>query len=120
MQNYDLLHALGRSGKPVLLKRGAGATLQELLLSAEHILSAGNPNVILCERGIRTFENTHTRFTLDLSAVPVLKSLLIFPFSLIPATRQAMRALWRRLRWLPSPQARMAFWLKSIPTRPMR
>lgn len=85
MQNYDLLHALGRSGKPVLLKRGAGATLQELLLSAEHILSAGNPNVILCERGIRTFENTHTRFTLDLSAVPVLKSLTHLPVLVDPS-----------------------------------
>ncbi len=70
MANFVLLKAVGQSRKPVLLKRGLSATIDELLMAAEYILSSGNPNVILCERGIRTFE-TATRNTLDLSAVPV-------------------------------------------------
>jgi len=72
MQNYDLLTEVGKSGKPVLLKRGLSATVRELLLAAEYVLSAGNQKVILCERGIRTFE-TSTRFTMDVAAIPVLK-----------------------------------------------
>jgi 3-deoxy-7-phosphoheptulonate synthase len=72
MHNTSLLAAVGESGKPVLLKRGMSATVQELLLAAENVMSRGNPSVILCERGIRTFE-TATRNTLDISAVPVLK-----------------------------------------------
>ncbi len=71
MQNYRLLDAAGEEGKPVLLKRGPSATMDELLLAAEYILNAGNPNVMLCERGIRTFE-THTRFSLTLASVPYL------------------------------------------------
>ena len=71
MQNYQLLEAVGDSGKPVLLKRGPSATIDELLLAAEYILDRGNPNVMLCERGIRTFED-HTRFTLPLATVPYL------------------------------------------------
>jgi 3-deoxy-7-phosphoheptulonate synthase len=71
-QNFPLLKRVGKTTKPVFLKRGMSSTIQEFLMSAEYILSEGNPNVILCERGIRTFE-TMTRFTLDLSAVPVLK-----------------------------------------------
>ncbi len=71
MQNFTLLKAAGRSGRPVLLKRGLANTIEELLMSAEYVLAQGNPNVILCERGIRTFERA-TRNTLDLSAVPVL------------------------------------------------
>ncbi len=71
MQNYQLLQAVGDSGKPVLLKRGMAATVDEFLLAAEYILDRGNPNVMLCERGIRTFED-HTRFTLPLSVVPYL------------------------------------------------
>jgi 3-deoxy-7-phosphoheptulonate synthase len=71
-QNFPLLKRVGKTTKPVFLKRGMASTIQEFLMSAEYILSEGNPNVILCERGIRTFE-TATRFTLDLSAVPVLK-----------------------------------------------
>jgi len=78
MQNYPLLTALGHTDKPVLLKRGMAATIQEWLMSAEYILTEGNPNVILCERGIRTFE-TATRNTLDLSAVPVIKYLSHLP-----------------------------------------
>jgi len=73
MQNFALLDELGRAGKPVLLKRGLAATIRELLCAAEYILAAGNPDVVLCERGIRTFE-TATRNTLDVSAIPVLKS----------------------------------------------
>lgn len=78
MQNFNLLRELGRIRKPVLLKRGIAATLEELLLSAEYILSGGNYDVILCERGIRTFE-TSTRNTFDISAIPVLKRLTHLP-----------------------------------------
>ena len=84
MQNYDLLKAAGRQKKPVLLKRGMAATVKELLLSAEYILSQGNYDVILCERGIRTFEDS-TRFTMDLNAVPVLKKFTHLPVVLDPS-----------------------------------
>ena len=84
MQNYELLRALGRQKKPVLLKRGMSATLRELLLSAEYILSEGNPNVILCERGIRSFGH-YTRNTLDLSAIPVLKEMTHLPVIVDPS-----------------------------------
>ena len=84
MQNYDLLREVGRLQKPVLLKRGLCATLTEWLMSAEYILSAGNEQVILCERGIRTYE-TSTRNTLDLSAVPMLKSLSHLPVLVDPS-----------------------------------
>jgi 3-deoxy-7-phosphoheptulonate synthase len=78
MQNYHLLRALGEVRKPVLLKRGMSATMEELLLSAEYILSGGNYDVILCERGIRTFE-TYTRNTFDIAAIPVIKKLSHLP-----------------------------------------
>jgi 3-deoxy-7-phosphoheptulonate synthase len=84
IQNFTLLRRVGEMGKPVLLKRGMATSIQEFLLSAEYILSAGNPNVILCERGIRTFE-TSTRFTLDLNAVPVLKKLSHLPVVVDPS-----------------------------------
>jgi 3-deoxy-7-phosphoheptulonate synthase len=84
MQNYALLHAVGESGIPVLLKRGMMSTIEELLMSAEYILSHGNRNVMLCERGIRTFE-TYTRNTLDISAVPVLKELTHLPVVVDPS-----------------------------------
>ena len=84
MQNFDLLTELGRSNKPVLLKRGLANTLQELLMSAEYIMREGNENVILCERGIRSFE-TYTRNTLDLSAVPVLQELSHLPVIVDPS-----------------------------------
>ena len=84
MQNFVLLKELGKTRKPVLLKRGMSATLEELLLSAEYILSQGNDEVILCERGIRTFEN-YTRNTLDLSAVPALKLLSHLPVIVDPS-----------------------------------
>ena len=78
MQNFDLLKAIGKTQKPVLLKRGLSATIKELLMSAEYIMSEGNPNVILCERGIRTYE-TYTRNTFDVSAISVLKELTHLP-----------------------------------------
>jgi 3-deoxy-7-phosphoheptulonate synthase len=84
VQNFTLLRRVGEMGKPVLLKRGMATSIQEFLLSAEYILSAGNPSVILCERGIRTFETT-TRFTLDLNAVPVLKKLSHLPVVVDPS-----------------------------------
>ena len=84
MQNFELLRALGHSEKPVLLKRGFSNTIEELLMSAEYIMSGGNSNVILCERGIRTFE-TATRNTLDVSAVPVLKRLSHLPVIIDPS-----------------------------------
>ena len=84
MQNYELLKELGQAQKPILLKRGFMNTLQELLMSAEYIMSEGNENVILCERGIRTFE-TYTRNTLDISAIPVLKELTHLPVIVDPS-----------------------------------
>ncbi|HXN00099.1 MAG TPA: 3-deoxy-7-phosphoheptulonate synthase [Candidatus Dormibacteraeota bacterium] len=84
MQNYYLLRALGEIQKPVMIKRGMSATIEELLLSAEYILSGGNYNVILCERGIRTFE-TYTRNTLDIAAVPVIKALSHLPMFADPS-----------------------------------
>jgi 3-deoxy-7-phosphoheptulonate synthase len=83
-QNFSLLKEVGQCGKPVLLKRGMATTIKEFLLSAEYILAGGNPNVILCERGIRTFE-TATRFTLDLNAVPVIKKLSHLPVVVDPS-----------------------------------
>ena len=84
MQNFNLLRELGKQSKPVLLKRGIAASIEELLLSAEYILAGGNYNVILCERGIRTFE-TYTRNTLDLSAIPVVKKLSHLPIVADPS-----------------------------------
>ena len=84
MQNYELLKEVARCGKPILLKRGLSSTLEELLMSAEYIMSGGNNQIILCERGIRTFE-TRTRNTLDLSAVPVLQSLCHLPVIVDPS-----------------------------------
>jgi 3-deoxy-7-phosphoheptulonate synthase len=84
MQNYRLLEAVGEEGKPVLLKRGPAATIDELLLAAEYVLNAGNPNVMLCERGIRTFE-AHTRFTLPLATVPYLHERTHLPVVVDPS-----------------------------------
>lgn len=92
MQNFDLLKELGKSEKPILLKRGLANTLQELLMSAEYIISQGNENVILCERGIRTFE-TQTRNTLDLSAVPSLHTLSHLPVIVDPSHGTGMAEL---------------------------
>ena len=92
MQNFELLKAVGKINKPVILKRGMGATIEELLLSAEYILKEGNERVILCERGIRTFEGS-TRYTLDISAVPVLKRLTHLPVIVDPSHAAGDRAL---------------------------
>jgi 3-deoxy-7-phosphoheptulonate synthase len=92
MQNYTLLTEVGRAGKPVLLKRGLSATLEELLMSAEYILKEGNEQVMLCERGIRTYEPSY-RFTLDLMAVPVLRELTHLPIVIDPSHAAGKRSL---------------------------
>ena len=102
MQNYNLLRELGKISKPVLLKRGIAATLEEMLLSAEYIMSGGNYKVILCERGIRTFENA-TRNTLDVSAVPVVHKL-----SHLPIIADPSHASGRRDQVLPIARAAVA------------
>jgi len=90
MQNYPLLKEVGKTNKPVLLKRGMMATIEEFLLAAEYILNQGNEQVVLCERGIRTFETT-TRNTLDLSAVPMLKHLSHLPVIVDPSHGTGLR-----------------------------
>ena len=102
MQNYYLLRALGEIRKPVLLKRGMSATMEELLMSAEYILAGGNYNVILCERGIRTFE-TYTRNTMDISAIPVVKKL-----SHLPIIADPSHGTGRRDQVLPMARAAVA------------
>lgn len=92
MQNYTLLEAVGKTSKPVLLKRGLMSTIEELLMSAEYILANGNPNVILCERGIRTFEK-YTRNTLDIAAVPLVKKLSHLPIIIDPSHATGKRDL---------------------------
>jgi 3-deoxy-7-phosphoheptulonate synthase len=97
MQNYSLLTAVGRVARPVMLKRGYGATVEEWLMAAEYVVSSGNPNVILCERGIRTFE-TYTRNTMDLSAVPLVHHLTHLPVIVDPSHATGKR-------WLVKPLA---------------
>jgi len=92
MQNYTLLTELGRAGRPVLIKRGLSATLEELLMAAEYVLKEGNTDVMLCERGIRTFETAY-RFTLDLMAIPVLKELTHLPVLVDPSHAAGRRDL---------------------------
>ncbi|MGM9521079.1 MAG: 3-deoxy-7-phosphoheptulonate synthase [Oscillospiraceae bacterium] len=92
MQNFELLKVLGKVDKPILLKRGLSATYEELLMSAEYIMSGGNENIVLCERGIRTFE-TYTRNTLDISAIPVLKKLTHLPIVIDPSHSAGKSAL---------------------------
>jgi 3-deoxy-7-phosphoheptulonate synthase len=92
MQNSSLLAEVGRSGRPALLKRGLSSTLEELLMAAEYILKEGNPHVILCERGIRTFETAY-RFTLDITAIPVLKELTHLPVIVDPSHAPGRRSL---------------------------
>lgn len=100
MQNFELLKEIGKTDKPILLKRGLSATIKEFLMSAEHIMAAGNENVILCERGIRTFEN-YTRNTLDLSAIPIIKKLSHLPVIVDPSHGSG---IW----WLVEPLAKAA------------
>ena len=116
MENFSLLEAAARSGRPILLKRGMMATVADLLRSAQLILDHGNPNVILCERGIRTFE-TATRNTFDVAAIALLNISHIFRLSPIRAMRLVI-ATWC-LRWRASPSLPMptAFWSKYIPIR---
>ena len=90
MQNFDLLKQIGKTNKPILLKRGLSATIEEWLMSAEYIMAGGNENVILCERGIRTFE-TYTRNTLDLTAIPVIKKLSHLPIIVDPSHATGLR-----------------------------
>ena len=85
MQNFELLKELGRTNKPILLKRGLSATIKEWLMSAEYIMAGGNENIILCERGIRSYDSQYTRNVLDLAAVPVLKSLTHLPVIVDPS-----------------------------------
>ena len=91
MQNYSLLMAVGRIGRPVLLKRGLSGTIEEWLMAAEYVMSSGNPNVILCERGIRTFETAY-RNTLDVTSVPLVHQLTHLPVMdrPVPRGRQAL------------------------------
>jgi 3-deoxy-7-phosphoheptulonate synthase len=96
MQNYALLSEVGRSGCPVLIKRGLSSTLEELLMAAEYVLKEGNENVLLCERGIRTFETAY-RFTLDLTAIPVLKELSHLPVIVDPSHAAGRRDLVKPL-----------------------
>jgi len=91
MQNYPLLRKVGRIGKPILLKRGLSATIEELLLAAEYVIAEGNPNIILCERGVRSFD-TQTRNLLDLTAIPVVKSLCHLPIIADPSHGTGVRA----------------------------
>jgi len=93
MQNYDLLKAVGKTGKPTLLKRGFSATIEETLSSAEYLLSEGNPNVIICERGIKTFESEMTRNTLDLAAVALVRELSHLPVIADPSHGTGKREL---------------------------
>lgn len=92
MQNYSLLKKAGRSAKPILLKRGMSATLTEFLLAAEYVMAEGNNKVILCERGIRTFDN-HTRFTLDIGSIPELKGITHLPIIVDPSHAAGKREL---------------------------
>ncbi len=92
MQNYTLLSEIGRSGCPVLIKRGLSSTLEELLMAAEYVLKEGNESVMLCERGIRTFETAY-RFTLDLMAIPVLKEMTHLPVIVDPSHAAGRRDL---------------------------
>ncbi len=93
MQNFKLLKAVGKYSKPVMLKRGPAATIREFLLAAEHILYNGNPNVILCERGIKGFDSTYTRNTLDLAAVPIIKKYSHLPIIVDPSHGTGKRYL---------------------------
>ncbi|WP_234122232.1 3-deoxy-7-phosphoheptulonate synthase [Clostridium hydrogenum] len=100
MQNFELLKELGKTNKPILLKRGLSATIEELLMSAEYIMAGGNENVILCERGIRTFE-TYTRNTLDLSIIPAIKKLSHLPIIIDPSHAAG-------ISWMVEPMSKAA------------
>ena len=118
MQNFELLKEVGHLNKPILLKRGLANTLQELLMSAEYIMAGGNEKVILCERGIRTFE-TATRNTLDLAAIPLLKTMTHLPIVVDPGQStpsSVCRLTLRRYSW-SSTRTECTLWLKKRPVR---
>ncbi len=115
MQNFNLLRELGQTRKPILLKRGISATLEELLLSSEYILAGGNYNIILCERGIRTYE-TSTRNTMDISAIPVITSSRTCRLWAILRTARGGATWFRRCPRPPWPRARMGYWWRFTPT----
>lgn len=119
MQNFDLLKEVGKMSKPVLLKRGLSSTYEEWIMSAEYIMSEGNQNVILCERGIRTFEN-YTRNTLDVSAIPAIKRMSHLPIVVDPSHAGGSAGWWNLWLWLPSPPVPTVSSSKSITIRPRR
>lgn len=116
MQNFELLKELGKIDKPILLKRGLSATIEEWLMSAEYIMAGGNDKVMLCERGIRTYE-TFTRNTLDISAIPIIKSFLTFLLLLIRAMLRASHGLLNRLQWQQLPQVQTVLLLRFTTIR---
>lgn len=99
MHNYPLLSKLGKIHNPIILKRGMSSTYDEWLLAAEHIKQAGNDNIILCERGIRTFDSTHTRNSLDISAIPVIRTMSSYPVIIDPSHSGGRRELVTPLSW---------------------
>ena len=117
MQNFDLLKAVGHQDKPVMIKRGMSATYEEWLMSAEYVMAGGNENVILCERGIRTFES-YTRNTLDLAAIPVLRKLTHLPIIIDPSHATGKSWLVDPLAMAPWPPEPTASRLRSTTTRP--
>ena len=119
MQNFSLLKEVGRLASPVLLKRGMHSTLEEWLNCAEYILAEGNPNVILCERGIRTFE-TYTRNTLDVSMVPATSETTHLPVIVDPSHGTGRPVSSRRWPLRRSPPAPTASWSKCTPRRKRR
>ena len=119
MQNFSLLRALGKVRRPVLLKRGLSATIEEWLLAAEYILDGGNEQVLLCERGIRTFE-TPMRNTLDLAAVALVKQLTHLPVIVDPSHATGHRELVIPMAWRPRRRGRTACWWKCTPGRRRR
>jgi len=98
MQNYPLLEAVGKTNKPVILKRGMSATYREWLLAAEYLAESGNPNIVLCERGIRTFE-PHTRNTLDLASIPSVRSMSDYPIIIDPSHSTGKRDYIKSMTW---------------------
>lgn len=113
MQNFDLLRELGKVNKPILLKRGLANTLKELLMSAEYIMASGNEQVVLCERGIRTFSD-YTRNTLDLAAVPMLRELTHLPIIVDPSHATGIARLVPPMALAGAPVGRMGLSLRSI------
>ena len=119
MQNFDLLREVGKTRKPVLLKRGLAATVKDWLLSAEYMLSQGNRGVILCERGIKTFEDS-IRYTMDITSIPVARQWSHLPMIVDPATRPGSAIMSWRWRWREWRRARMGLSSRCITARARR